>query len=146
MNKSIAIEIKKIDNLILRKLITFSKEFTDIQLSPVQIVILKYLNDNKDKIIHQKDIEDFIQNRKSTISTILDTMQKNNLIIKINSKSDARSKEIVLTNDAIVLCNKIKEHDNYFQNLLSRNIDNEDLNVFYKVLNQIKLNLKGEEK
>ena len=64
MTKSIMIEIKKIDNLILRKLINYSKQITNIPLSPTQIAIIKYLSEHENDNINQKDIEDFIQNRK----------------------------------------------------------------------------------
>ena len=145
MDKSLIIEIKKIDNLILRKLLSYSKEISNVPLSPVQIAIIKYLNDNKNNHIYQKDIEQFIQNRKSTISSILDTMQKNNIIERINSKEDLRSKEIKLTEKGINISNKIEEHKELFDKTISNNINENDLNIFYKVMNQIENNLKGED-
>ncbi len=145
MNKSIVIEIKKIDNLILRTLINYSKKITDIQLSPVQIAIIKYLNQNKDNNVNQKDLEEFIQNRKSTISCILDNMQKNNIIERVNSKSDGRSKYIKLTQKGFDLAKKFSDQQIYFDNMISKNISEDDLETFFKVTNQIKNNLKGEE-
>ena len=64
--KSISIEIKKIDSLIVRKIISYNKN-SNYQLTPVQIVIIKYLVKNKNNIVYQKDIEKKLGLRKSTI-------------------------------------------------------------------------------
>lgn len=143
--KSISIEIKKIDSLIVRKIISYNKN-SNYQLTPVQIVIIKYLVKNKNNIVYQKDIEKKLGLRKSTISGILSTMIKNGIITRTESTIDLRSKEIKLTDKGIELDKKMKKKAIEFENLLKSNIDPKDLDIFYKVTNQIQKNLKGEEK
>ena len=75
-DKSIGLEIKKIDSLIVRKIIACNKDSL-CQLTPVQIVVIKYLIKNKNSIVYQKDIEKKVGLRKSTVSGILGTMIKN---------------------------------------------------------------------
>ena len=55
-DKSIGLEIKKIDSLIVRKIMAYNKDSL-CQLTPVQIVVIKYLIKNKNSIVYQKDIE-----------------------------------------------------------------------------------------
>ena len=62
-----------------------------------QIKIIKYLFFNSDKIIYQKDIEKELGLRGSTASGILNTMEKNNFIIRLKCNGDARKKQIKLT-------------------------------------------------
>ncbi len=143
--KSIGLEIKKIDNLIFRKLISFQKETLNISLSPAQIIIIKYLDENSDKEIYQSDIQKHFPMRKSTLSGVLDTMEKNDLIKRIDSSKDARSKKVILTNKSLEINNKIKNNFNKFEKLISKDIDNDDLKIFYKVLNQIENNLRKED-
>ncbi len=141
--KSISIEIKKIDSLIVRKIISYNKN-SNYQLTPVQIVIIKYLVKNKNNIVYQKDIEKKLGLRKSTISGILSTMIKNGIITRTESTTDLRSKEIRLSDKGLELDKKIKKKAIEFENLLQNNIDPKDLEIFYKVTNQIQKNLKGE--
>ena len=145
MNKSIGLEIKKVNNLIIRYLIEKTKEITNIPLTPVQIMIIRFLNNSVNKNIYQKDIEDFVQMRKSTISGVLDTMEKNNIISRINSKNDLRSKRIILNDFFKELSIKLKIQKEEFDNLLKNNINDEELNIFYNVIDKIILNLKGEK-
>ena len=141
--KSISIEIKKIDSLIVRKIISYNKN-SNYQLTPVQIVIIKYLVKNKNNIVYQKDIEKKLGLRKSTISGILSTMSKTGIITRTESTTDLRSKEIRLSDKGLELDKKIKKKAIEFENLLQNNIDPKDLEIFYKVTNQIQKNLKGE--
>lgn len=141
--KSISIEIKKIDSLIVRKIISYNKN-SNYQLTPVQMVIIKYLVKNKNNIVYQKDIEKKLGLRKSTISGILSTMIKNGIITRTESTTDLRSKEIRLSDKGLELDKKIKKKAIEFENLLQNNIDPKDLEIFYKVTNQIQKNLKGE--
>ena len=141
--KSISIEIKKIDSLIVRKIISYNKN-SNYQLTPVQIVVIKYLVNNKNNIVYQKDIEKKLGLRKSTISGILSTMIKNGIITRTESTTDLRSKEIRLSDKGLELDKKIKKKAIEFENLLQNNIDPKDLEIFYKVTNQIQKNLEGE--
>lgn len=141
--KSISIEIKKIDSLIVRKIISYNKN-SNYQLTPVQIVIIKYLVKNKNSIVYQKDIEKKLGLRKSTISGILSTMIKNGIITRTESTTDLRSKEIRLSDKGLELDKKMKKKAIEFENLLQNNIDPKDLEIFYKVTNQIQKNLEGE--
>lgn len=141
--KNISIEIKKIDSLIVRKIISYNKN-SNYQLTPVQIVIIKYLVKNKNNIVYQKDIEKKLGLRKSTISGILSTMIKNGIITRSESTTDLRSKEIRLSDKGLELDKKMKKKAIEFENLLQNNIDPKDLEIFYKVTNQIQKNLEGE--
>lgn len=141
--KSISLEIKKIDSLIVRKIIFYNKD-SIYQLTPVQIVIIKYLIKNKNNIVYQKDIEKKLGLRKSTISGILSTMIKNGIITRTESTNDLRSKEIKLTDKGLKLDKVMKKKALEFENLLQKNIDPKDLEIFYKVTNQIQDNLRGE--
>ena len=76
--QSIGTEIKKIDNLIIRKIMSYSKN-NSYMLSPSQMMIIRFLYKNSDKVVYQKDLEGTLPFRKSTISGIIQTMMKNNI-------------------------------------------------------------------
>ena len=142
--QSIGSEIKKIDNLIIRKIVSYSKN-NSYMLSPSQIMITRFLYKNSDKVVYQKDLEKGLPFRKSTISGIIQTMIKNNIIDTKSSKNDLRSKEVTLTPYGKKINKEIEENIIKFDKVLKNNIKADDLRIFFKVTKQIQDNLKGEK-
>lgn len=141
--QSIGSEIKKIDNLIIRKIMSYSKN-NSYMLSPSQMMITRFLYKNSDKVVYQKDLEWALPFRKSTISGIIQTMMKNNIISTESSKDDLRSKRIILTPYGKKINKEIEKNIIEFEKVLKNNIKEDDLRVFFKVTKQIQNNLKGE--
>ncbi len=139
-NRKIAFEVKLLDNLISRKII--ESKNGNKKLSHVQASILKYLFENNNRIIYQNELENLLDVRRSTISGILKTMEKNNFIKRIDAKNDARKKEIILTNYSLEKSKEMNEKVTQFETLLANGISYEELNVFFKVIDKIKENIK----
>ena len=93
------------------------------------------------KEVYQKDLEELFNMRRSTISGILKNMEKNNLIERIDSPKDARIKQIILTESSKKIGNTIKKQRDIYEKKLKQNISNDDLEIFYKVIDQIKENI-----
>ena len=140
--KNVAFEIKTLDNMITRKIVTSAKNL-DIPfiLSPVQLKILYYLYQKPNEIIYQRDIEKLIESRRSTTSGILDTMEKHNLIKRAPNEIDARTKQIKLTEYSLDLAKKMLNHKEAFDSILINSITKEELDIFFKVTNKIKNNI-----
>lgn len=139
--RKIPFEIKMLDNMIDRKI---CKSVEKMSLTHAQARILRFLFTNKDKTIYQGDIEKEVGVRRSTISGILDTMEKNGLIIRKSSIYDARKKEIALTINSL---NKHKEIDKKiadFESVLLKGITYEEKEAFFKTIDKLKENLKQE--
>ena len=79
----IAYEIITLDHNIRRFLINEGK-YAPIKNMPsqVQMRIVHYLIQNKDTDIYQRDLQKVLNLRRSTISGILKTMEKHNIIIR----------------------------------------------------------------
>lgn len=142
INKSIIFEIKVLDNMINRKVITDTKQAKfPFVLSPIQLKILHYLYIHQDKIIYQRDIEKLIESRRSTTSGILNTMEKNNLINRIHSEKDARSKQVILTNYSKETSKYMVSQKKKFDKKIKENISEEELTTFFMVTEKIKNNI-----
>lgn len=137
--RKILFEIKMLDNMIDRKICgSVGKN----NLTHTQARVLKFLYDNRDRKVYQTTLEKEVDVRRSTISGVLDTMEKNNLIIRKNSSDDARKKEIALT---LVSLNKHKEIAQKIANFerdLLRGITKEEVDTFIEVIDKLKGNLK----
>lgn len=142
MERKIPFEIKTLDNMINRKICENEKRRHDKSISHVHVSILKYLYQNRDKTVYQSDIEKKIGVRRSTISGILKTMEKMDFIKRVDSDSDARKKEIFLTNKSINKYKEMEKKVTQFETLLTNGISYEELNVFFSVIDKLKENLK----
>lgn len=140
--KNIIYEIKTLDNILNRKIISYTKEQKmPFILSHVQLKVLHYLQLETGKIIYQRDIEKIIESRRSTTSGILNTMEKNNLIKRVNTQNDARIKQIILTEYGEKIAQQLAIYKNQFDERVKENITKEELENFFKVTNKIKNNI-----
>lgn len=139
--RKIPFEIKMLDNMIDRKICSGVEK---ISLTHAQARILRFLFTNKDKTIYQKTIEKEVGVRRSTISGILDTMEKNNLIIRKSSIYDARKKEIALTINSLNKHKEIEKKIADFESVLLKGITDEEKEAFFKTIDKLKENLKQE--
>lgn len=134
-------KIKDLEMAILKIMATdpYIKKYN---ITPVQISIIKYLYNKK--IVYQKDIEKILKIRRSTISGILHTMEKNGLIIKKDNNIDARSKQILLTDLSIKLYGYLFNKMNMVNEKLCLGIDSKDLNLFYNIIDKMLENIKED--
>lgn len=140
--KNIIYEIKTLDNILNRKIISYTKEQKmPFILSHVQLKVLHYLQLETGTTIYQRDIEKIIESRRSTTSGILNTMEKNNLIKRVNTQNDARIKQIILTEYGEKIAKQLVTYKNQFDNRIKENITKEELENFFKVTNKIKNNI-----
>ena len=138
---NVGLELKKLNILIGRKVLKETKK-RGYSISDVQIKILNYLYDCNDKKIYQRDIEKEFQIRRSTVSGILRTMEKNQFIIRVDSDSDARMKQIIINDNVKDKLKEIRKEISLFEKNLINNIDEEDLKTFLKVIHQMQKNIE----
>ena len=72
-------------------------------------------------------------------------MEKNGLITRQSVPYDARLKKIVLTDKAVEIQNFVNKNLDEFEEGISRGISNEELEVFFGVLEKIRENLNNPD-
>ena len=97
------------------------------------------------KSIFQKDIENTFSIRRSTVSNMLKLMEKKGYIRRETVSSDARLKKLVLTQKALDADRMLKTQLAEKERMLRRNISDEELEVFYRVLDKIRGNIEQAE-
>lgn len=148
MNNSISIghELAYTNNLIARRIARGGNNKYAMNISPIQVRIVKYLVKQNNKAILQKDMEYIFNIRRSTVSGVIKTMEKNNIIIRENVKDDNKSKEIKLTDEVYKRANDLVKELKELDLELLKDVNKEDLEVFMRVLKNIQDNLKEERK
>ena len=114
--------------------------------------ILVYLYENRDKEIFQRDIEKEFSVRRSTVSKVLALMEKKGQIVREKIDRDARLKLIRLSEKMEKFIEKMNVEGEKFQKIALSDIQNDELEIFYKVLNKVRENIllksdsmKGEQ-
>ena len=114
----------------------------DDGLTTMQKHVLKYiLLETLHRDVYQKDIEEEFQIRKSTVTGILQLMEKNGFISRQSSEKDARLKRIVPTKKAEALRPQILEQIRDTEGHLVEGISEEDVKACRQVLLRMIQNL-----
>lgn len=118
-------------------------ELAIYNLTPSQFKILKYLLNNLDKEVKQRDIEKTFSMTNPTVTGILDNLEKNGWIKRLLNSNDARSKIIKVTT-------KTMDHkDNFY--IIGSNLEKKFIKGLTKdeekmlnlLLNKLFDNIKG---
>lgn len=116
-------------------------------LTVMQKYVLKFvLMESVHRDLYQKDIEEEFQIRKSTVTGIVQLMEKHGYICRESVAKDARLKRIVPTAKAEELRPSILEHIQETELHLIKGISEEDVLICKKVLCQMYHNLSGINK
>ena len=107
--------------------------------------IIRYLYENRERDIFQKDIEQKFSVGRSTVTNLLQLMEKKGFVRRESVKQDARLKKVILTEKGIASQESFEDIVEHIEEELSEGISEEELHIFYKVLDQINQNVKKYE-
>lgn len=145
-DKNIFNSIKELEKGIVRKIMSeTSHDEMFSKPSIAQMQIIKYILKHDGKTIYQRDLEEVFNLRRATISGILKTMEKNNVIIRVCDPNDARGKIVILSDDAKKF---FKEKETLFkkiETILKKDISKEELEIFYKVILKMRDNINRKD-
>lgn len=113
-----------------------------IDVTPEQYLVLDILWDNQP--LSQQKIADMIQKDKNSVTKIIDSLEKKNLVSRMVDKKDRRINIIELTKEGRDLEKIATEVAIKFMNDTIQDIDERDLDSFVKVMRQMKNNLERE--
>lgn len=134
------LELNEVNIGIFKKLSARYKEL-GLDVTPVHSRIIMFLYDSKMQIC-QRDIERFISCNKSTMSAVLNTMERNGLIVRVDSTEDSRMKIIELTDKSKKAAKVLREDKEKIDEILVSDISEEEFVKFSHILNKIKKNIE----
>lgn len=145
MQRNVISEIKNLNNCMVKKLFTLGKKENE-KFHPrlLQVEIITYLIENKDKTIYQKDIEEKLKISKAAVSDVLNSMECRGIITKEADVCDARRKRIIISKKAIETHNVMMKRLDSLNDSILDGISEDELNIFYKVIEKLKENMKKE--
>lgn len=139
----LGLHISKINHIISRKMDSAVISAIDDNLTVSQAYVIDYIfMKSENQEVFQKDLEKEFDLKRSSISLMLNNMEKSGLITRVSVAEDGRLKKIILTEKSNKLYEKISEAIDSIENKLCENITQEELNVFQEVLDKIRDNLE----
>ena len=106
-------------------------------LTAAQIILLEYLYENKEKVIIQKDLCDYLSLKHSTVISILKRLEAKELIArKTNYKS-----EISITENGIEIIKSAGIKKGFCENELLKGFTKEEISELEKYLDRIYSNI-----
>ncbi len=142
--QNVLYQIKEFDKVMLRSFLQDSKEIMPLKTipTPTQMQILKYLIEHLTEDIYQRDLEKALHLRRATISGVLKTMEKNHLIKRIITTEDARSKKIMINENAKIVFEKIYKNLLKLEKIMMDGIEEKELEMFLVTLEKMTKNLE----
>ena len=133
----IGLEIHKLDNTMHRAITYAAKKAGMDEVTLMHGWIIRYLAENKERDVFQKDIEQRFSVGRSTVTTIIQLMEKKGYVIRESVEYDARLKKVNLTAKG----KETHEKMEYLARLLDQqfisDISDDEMEVFLKVMNKI---------
>ena len=124
--------------------VCLDSSFDDTTLNGLQARILGFVevNDMQGNDVYQKDIEAEFKIRRSSVSSVLDTMEKNGFILRQSVASDARLKKLVLTDKAKQTGQQHRSAVDYFEQCISSDFTPEEVETLQYLLGKISNNVQ----
>ena len=135
-------QIRRVDNLIFRRINQFARANGVEQATPMHGWIIEYLYRHRNTPVFQRDIEREFSITRSTVTNILQLMERKGYIERQSVPQDARLKKLVLTEEGVRFHENtilsFKQTDDYVAGLLTEEENAELLRLLNKLRDALK--------
>ena len=131
--------IKKLDKVFKQN---FDQELERVGLTFSQMRVLRFLEDNPNTKITQKDISKELDIQHSTTIGLLKRMQEKGLITVVVDEDNRRCRNIFLTSKAEEISCEMERGRTIMENRVVASFTEEEKEIFYRLLNKAIDNLK----
>lgn len=133
----IAAQLRRVDNMIFRKVNQFARANEVEQTTPMHGWIMGYLYRHRDEPVFQRDIEREFSITRSTVTNILQLMERKGYIERQSVPQDARLKRLILTEEGVRLHEKtvlsLRQTDEFVSGILTEEENAELLRLLEKL-------------
>ncbi|MCI9077019.1 MAG: MarR family transcriptional regulator [Dorea sp.] len=137
--------IHKMDKMLSRNIAAQMRAAGMDEITLMHGWIIRYLYEKREEEIFQKDIEKFFSIGRSTVTNIIQLMERNGYIARESVPGDARLKKVKLTDKGIINHEMVEAFITRLDRELIRGITEEELNTFYTVMDKIRGNLRCDQ-
>ena len=136
---SIVLDFKRINGKIHKALLNSIRKY-NLDITPVQGRIITFIHESKE-VTATDILNEFKSVNKSTLSGILNNLEKNNYIKRVESNVDSRKKILVLTDKAKDVIKVLKNNFDQAAHSFLKDVTIEEFDLFKTVLNKMERNI-----
>ena len=107
-------------------------------------IVIDYINFNMETSIYQKDIEKVLMVRRSTVTELLNKMERKGLIERQSVSIDKRLKKIVLTAKALEFHSEIQTQLMEAEKTVRSGLSEHEIIILHGILNKLKETLRSK--
>lgn len=141
----IGFEIRKLDHMLERNIQAHVRAAGIDEVTLMHGWIIRYLYMNRKRDVFQRDIEQYFSIGRSTVTNIIQLMEKKGFVVRESVEHDARLKKVVLTEKGIHNHEMIENLIEKLDASLVKGITDDELSVFYSVIEKLGKNLSEED-
>lgn len=138
----IGFQVRTLSNLIKRSVDRIAAQGVDSPTTGMQGWVIGYLYENRDKDVFQKDVQQQFAVRRSTVTGILQLMEKNGLIVRSSVETDARLKKITLTPRAVEMHEQIVNGIKQVEKSINTSLTPQERKTFISLCEKVRSNLE----
>ena len=137
--------VRRMSHLLARNMDAHARNIIMDEVTFMHGWIIRYLYENQGKDIFQKDIEKQFGVGRSTVTNIIQLMEKKGYLQREAVEKDARIKKMILTEMGKELQEKLDHLIEQLNEETLKNVTDEELDVFFRVLEKVEENI-GQQK
>ena len=142
INEQVGFEIHRTAHMMSRRLEAGVKAEGIDEITLSHGWIIRFLYENRERDIYQKDIEKYFLVGRSTVTNSIQLMEKKGLVRREFVECDARLKKVLLTEKGIQSHETIENMITEMNSGILEGIDEQDAQVFLKVIRRIRENIE----
>ncbi len=142
INEQVGFEIHRTEHMMSRRLEAGVKAEGIDEITLSHGWIIRFLYENRERDIYQKDIEKYFLVGRSTVTNSIQLMEKKGLVRREFVECDARLKKVLLTEKGIQSHETIENMIAEMNSGILDGIDEQDAQVFLKVIRRIRENIE----
>ncbi len=123
------------------------KQMSDLGLSSIQSRMLGYVyfQCRREKKVFQRELEEEFKIRKSSVTSVIQILEKKGLVRRIGVPGDARKKELVLTEQGTAVQEKVLERLNCLEAMVNQALTEEERRLWFSCIRKIETRLEEAE-
>lgn len=123
------------------------KQMSDLGLSSIQSRMLGYLyfQLHRKNQVFQKELEEEFKIRKSSVTSVIQILEKKGLVRRIGVPEDARKKELMLTEKGIMVQKTVIERLDRLEMLVDEALSQKERQIWFSCIRKIEAKLEEAE-
>lgn len=141
MEDKLLYNLHLLNKLIAREFVCNNKDLFCGDPSATQMIIMNYILNHQNEDIYQKDLEEALHLRRATVSGVLQTMEKHELIERVLCDNDVRCKKIILKEKAKKMFDVKKIEFFKLEEVIKKGLSDEEIEIFCHIIESMQNNI-----